>query len=121
MADHETCKFGCRSLPCIHNKWAEKKKDDSPKRELPGMYRPRVINYNGKQIMLASENLHTGTRPPYVQASEDTTTTSYVSDGNNFNYAMSVQRKWITNKVEAIANTFPEHLRNLVKEMRGLK
>lgn len=121
VADFESCKFGCRSLPCIHNKWPSHKKDSKPRSPLPERHRPQIINYQGRLITLANENLHTiATRPSYVAQKEDVTTTSYVSDGNNLDYAMSVQRKWIAAKVERMADSFPEHLRKLVKEMRGL-
>jgi hypothetical protein len=76
--------------------------------------------YFGKQLILARENKHSSqNHPAYRESIEDAVVTKYISDGNNLDHAMSVQRKWITAKVERIADTFPEHLRKLVKEMRG--
>jgi len=122
LSDYESCKFGCKTLPCIHNKWPQRKKPDNERYfELPEHKRPQILNnYFGKQLILAKENKHSvRNRPAYVKATDDAITTSYISDGNNLDYAMSVQRKWIAAKVQRIADTFPEHLRKLVKEMRG--
>jgi hypothetical protein len=122
-ADFESCQYGCNTLPCVHNKWPSKKKEKTKRfGSTPTMKRPEIVNFNNKKLMICNENSHTiSNQKPYIATTTDIDTTSYVSDGNNFDDAMAIQKKWIKAKVERLADSFPKHLQSLVKEMRGIK
>lgn len=54
FANFRKCQYGCRSLPCVHDKWADK-----PGQKLGYKYdrvRPRMVEINGKWQVVCAEN-----------------------------------------------------------------
>ena len=54
LSDYGKCRFGCKSMPCMHDKWAEK-----PDVRLANEHkrvRPRMVEVSGKWHVVCVEN-----------------------------------------------------------------
>ena len=128
LADYPACPRGCKILPCVHDRFADKNKPKGRKLEneygrpplrtlAPGIVEVECKENGHTQILL--DKLTEQRKESYrtTQDAPPPETTSYLVDGKA-NLQRKAQKVWVNNKIDVIAEQYPEWLRGLIKEHR---
>ena len=122
LHDPKPCHHGCSKLPCVHNKWPDQLQGG---RAIKAEFmRPRMLygvvicDSNPVSSPMAMAQAQVSRLAQIVHV--DTEITSYKADGQA-SLQREVQRQWVKNKIDCIADKYPEHIRSLIREHRGMK
>ena len=128
MADYPQCPRGCKVLPCVHDRFADRSKPRGrkleheygrpPLRQLaPGVYEVECKENQHTQGIL--DKLEDARRESYKTPRDDppAEVTSYEVDGKA-NVSRAAQRIWVKSKIDTIAEQYPPWLQGLIKEHR---
>ena len=128
LADYPKCPRGCKVLPCVHDRFADKTRPRGrkleheygrpPVRQLaPGVYEVECQENGHTQTLLDKQSEQRQASYRETKDEPPAEVTSYLVDGKA-NLSRAAQRVWVNNKIDAIAEQYPVWLRGLIKEHR---